>query len=74
MEPAERRISDQEREQVAEVLRQAAGEGRIDADELDKRLEATFATKTYAEIVPTTADLPTTSIRSASRFRGLVPW
>ena len=62
MEPAEQRISDQERQLVAEVLRQAAGEGRIDVDELDKRLEATFAAKTYAEIVPITADLPTASV------------
>jgi hypothetical protein len=62
MEPPEQRISDQERQQVAEVLRQAAGEGRIDLDELDKRLEAAFAAKTYAEIVPITADLPKTSI------------
>lgn len=62
MEPAEQRISDQERQQVADVLRQAAGEGRIDLDELDKRLEAAFAAKTYAEIVPITADLPAASI------------
>jgi hypothetical protein len=61
MEPAEQRISDQERQQVADVL-QPAGEGRIDVDELDKRLEATFAAKTYAEIVPITADLPTPSL------------
>jgi Domain of unknown function (DUF1707) len=62
MEPAEQRISDQERQQVAEVLRQAAGEGRIDLDELEKRLEAALAAKTYAEIVPITADLPKASI------------
>jgi len=58
LEPARLRISDQERHQVAEVLRQAAGEGRIDLDELDERLEATFAAKTYADLVPITADLP----------------
>ncbi len=58
MEPARLRISDQERHQVAEVLRLAAGEGRIDLDELDERLEATFAAKTYADLVPITADLP----------------
>ncbi len=62
MEPAEQRISDQERQQVAEVLRQAAGEGRIDVDELDKRLDATFAARTYAELVPITADLPRANI------------
>ncbi|HSV41556.1 MAG TPA: DUF1707 domain-containing protein [Nocardioidaceae bacterium] len=58
IEPARLRISDMERHQVAEVLRQAAGEGRIDLDELDERLEATFAAKTYADLVPITADLP----------------
>jgi len=58
IEPARLRISDEERHQVAEVLRQAAGEGRIDLDELDERLEATFAAKTYADLVPITADLP----------------
>ncbi|HET7690956.1 MAG TPA: DUF1707 domain-containing protein [Nocardioidaceae bacterium] len=60
LEPAQLRISDQERHQVAEVLRQAAGEGRIDLDELDERLEATFAARTYADLVPITADLPAT--------------
>lgn len=52
------RISDEDRHQVAEVLRQAAGEGRIDLDELDQRLEAAFAAKTYGELVPLTVDLP----------------
>jgi DUF1707 SHOCT-like domain len=54
----ELRISDADRHKVAEVLRQAAGEGRIDLDELDERLEATFKAKTYGELVPITADLP----------------
>jgi hypothetical protein len=52
------RISDEDRHKVAEVLRQAAGEGRIDLDELDERLEATFRAKTYGELVPITVDLP----------------
>ena len=54
------RISDAERHEVAEVLRQAAGEGRIDLAELDERLEAAYAAKTYADLVPITADLPAT--------------
>jgi Domain of unknown function (DUF1707) len=58
MEPARQRISDQERHQVAEVLREAAAEGRIDVEELDERLAATFAARSYAELVPVTADLP----------------
>ena len=36
----------------------AAGEGRIDFEELDERLEATYAAKTYADLVPITVDLP----------------
>jgi hypothetical protein len=55
---ARMRISDADRHQVAEVLRQAAGEGRIDLVELDERLEATYAAKTYADLVPLTVDLP----------------
>ena len=51
------RISDADRHRVAEVLREAAGEGRLDLDELDERLELTFAAKTYADLVPITADL-----------------
>jgi hypothetical protein len=61
MEPAEQRLSDEERQQAAEVLRQAAGEGRIDPDELDTRLEAAYAARTYADLVPLTADLPAAS-------------
>jgi hypothetical protein len=57
-EAAEMRISDAERHDVAEVLRNAAGDGRIDLAELDERLEATYAAKTYADLVPITADLP----------------
>lgn len=58
-DPSRLRISDAERHQVAEILRQAAGEGRLDFEELDERLEATYAAKTYADLVPITLDLPT---------------
>jgi hypothetical protein len=57
-DPSRLRISDAERHQVAEVLRQAAGEGRLDLEELDERLEATYAARTYADLVPITQDLP----------------
>ncbi|MEP9363854.1 DUF1707 domain-containing protein [Nocardioides sp. CN2-186] len=52
------RISDADRHRVAEILREAAGDGRIDFDELDERLEATYAARTYADLVPITMDLP----------------
>ena len=57
-DPSRLRISDDDRHKVADVLRQAAGEGRIDLEELDERLEATYRAKTYGELVPITADLP----------------
>jgi hypothetical protein len=57
-DPAQLRISDSDRHQVAEILRQAAGEGRLDIDELDQRLEQTYAARTYADLVPITLDLP----------------
>jgi len=57
-DPSRLRISDDDRHKVAEHLRHAAGEGRIDLAELEERLEATYAAKTYADLVPITADLP----------------
>lgn len=56
-EPAQLRIGDAERHQVAELLREAAGQGRLDLEELDERLESTYAARTYADLVPITADL-----------------
>lgn len=52
------RVSDADREQVAELLRQAAGEGRLDIDELEERLEQTYAAKTCAQLELLTQDLP----------------
>ncbi len=57
-DPGRLRVSDDDRHRVAELLREAAGEGRIELTELDERLEATFAARTYADLVPITADLP----------------
>lgn len=57
-DPARLRISDAERHRTADVLRDAAAEGRLDMTELEERLEATYAAKTYADLVPIVADLP----------------
>lgn len=56
--PADLRISDDDRHQVAEVLRRAAGEGRLDLEELEERLESAFAAKTYGQLEPLVRDLP----------------
>lgn len=54
----EQRVSHQEREQIAEVLRVAAGDGRLSLEELEERLEACFAARTYADLDGLVADLP----------------
>lgn len=54
----EMRASDTDRELVAERLRDAAGHGRLSMDELEERLELTYAARTYAELEPLTRDLP----------------
>jgi hypothetical protein len=69
-DPALLRVSDADRDKVAEILRQAAGEGRLDLDELDERLEWAYAAKTYADLVPITADLP---LRGSERLPGPAP-
>src|SRR3954464_3580041 len=57
-DPTRLRVSDADRHRVAEILREAAGEGRLDIEELEERLEAAYAAKTYADLVPITFDLP----------------
>ena len=52
------RVSDADREQAADVLREAAGQGRISMDELDERLELAYTAKTYADLAAVTHDLP----------------
>src|SRR5258706_3985790 len=59
-DPRLMRASDADRERVAEVLRTAATEGRLHLSELDERLAAVYAARTYAELEPITHDLPTT--------------
>jgi hypothetical protein len=59
-DPQQLRASDADRDRVAETLREAAGDGRLTMDELDERLDAAYAAKTYAELVPITHDLPDT--------------
>jgi hypothetical protein len=58
MAGVEQRASDGEREAVAERLRAAAAEGRLDPDELEERLGAAYAARTVGDLVPLTSDLP----------------
>lgn len=52
------RASDGEREQVARILRAAAGEGLLTLGEADERLAALYASRWRSELAPLTADLP----------------
>jgi hypothetical protein len=54
----ELRASDADRERVAEVLRDALAEGRLDMTEFEERLDATYSARTYGELAPITRDLP----------------
>jgi hypothetical protein len=63
------RVSDSDREQAAEVLREAAGHGRITMDELDERLEVAYAAKTYADLAVVTRDLPQAGQPAAAAAR-----
>ncbi len=51
------RASDADRERAVDVLRVAAGDGRLTADELDERLEAALTSRTVGELAVLTADL-----------------
>jgi hypothetical protein len=64
-DPQHLRASDSDRERVADVLREAAGDGRLTMDELDERLDAVYKAKTYAELAPITHDLPDAAARTA---------
>jgi len=51
------RASDADREQTADMLRRAAGEGRLTMDELDERLQSAYASRTRSELERLTADV-----------------
>jgi Domain of unknown function (DUF1707) len=56
--PAELRASHEDRDRVADLLRIAAGEGRLTAEELDQRLEQALTARTLGELAVLSRDLP----------------
>jgi len=56
--PQRLRASDTEREQVAEMLRAAMGEGRLSLEEGEERLRRVYAATFRDELAPLTSDLP----------------
>ena len=56
--PAGLRASHMDRDRAVELLRVAAGDGRLTAEELDERLEAALTARTCGELAALTTDLP----------------
>lgn len=59
------RASDADRDAVIDRLREAAGEGRLESDELEQRVDGALRARTYGELEEFLADLPAD---------GRVPW
>jgi hypothetical protein len=59
--PPELRVSDADRERIAERLRDAAGEGRLTIEELDERLDRAYKARTASDLAELTTDLPATA-------------
>jgi class 3 adenylate cyclase len=60
--PAGLRASHEDRDRVVEVLRTAAGDGRLTSDDLDQRLEAALTARTLADLEPLLADLTAAAV------------
>jgi hypothetical protein len=55
--PDQLRASHEDRDRVAEMLRVAAGDGRITAEELDERLEVALTARTHGQLAALIKDL-----------------
>jgi hypothetical protein len=62
------RASDVDRQSVADQLRKALDEGRLDLHEYDERLQRAYAAKTYADLGSLLTDLPGTVTPERSRL------
>jgi hypothetical protein len=56
--PGQLRASHEDRDRVVELLRVAAGDGRLTAEELDERLEVALTARTYDQLNALVKDLP----------------
>jgi hypothetical protein len=66
------RASHEDRDQIVEQLRVAGGDGRLDGEELEQRVEAALTARTYGELAALVADLPAGSGVAARRPKELV--
>ena len=61
MPRAEMRASHEDHDIIVDQLRIAAGDGRIDGEELDQRIEAAMTARTYGELDVLIKDLPSST-------------
>jgi len=52
------RASDADRDAVVDRLRDAAGEGRLEPDELEQRVDGALRARTYGDLAELLADIP----------------
>ncbi|MEU9098224.1 DUF1707 domain-containing protein [Streptomyces sp. NPDC048361] len=62
-EPPALRASDADRDRIADILRDALAEGRLDAAEHSERIDAVYRAKTVGELEPLVRDLPASGAR-----------
>lgn len=60
------RASDADRDRIADILREALAEGRLDAEEHSERIDAVYRAKTVGELEPIVHDLPAAGRRHDS--------
>ncbi len=63
---AEFRASDADRDRIADVLREALAEGRLQPEEHAERIDAVYRAKTLGELEPLVRDLPAAPVRGAA--------
>ncbi|RSM69022.1 DUF1707 domain-containing protein [Actinoplanes sp. ATCC 53533] len=56
------RAADADRQAVADELKAALDEGRLDLHEYDERLQQAYAAKTYGDLHPLLSDLPSAAL------------
>ncbi|WP_314171879.1 DUF1707 SHOCT-like domain-containing protein [Streptomyces winkii] len=57
------RASDADRDRIADILREALAEGRLDAEEHSERIDVLYKAKTLGELEPLVRDLPAGRVR-----------
>jgi Domain of unknown function (DUF1707) len=73
-EPYDIRASDHEREAVAQTLKQSAVEGRLDAVELETRLDLAYGATLRADLLPLLTDLPKPPAKRPQPESSEPPW